>query len=131
MAYHELFKCMGDSQKLRILNLLVEGPLCVCHIHELLEESQPKVSRHLIAMKDAGWLVSSRRLNWFIYSIADESNPLIQKLIPLIKELREQDPVYKIDLGRREVILAQTASDKKECPLTPTGKIREENTIRV
>ena len=55
-----VFKALADSTRLRILGLLVTGEVCVCHIHETLRISQPKASRHLAYLRNAG-LVDTRR----------------------------------------------------------------------
>lgn len=56
----ELLKAAGEPTRLRILNLLREGSICVCEIQAFLQLPQPTVSRHLAALRHAG-LVSHRR----------------------------------------------------------------------
>lgn len=58
--FEQLFKGLADVTRLRILNLLMHGELCVCDIQYVLQSSQPNVSRHLIYLKNSG-LVSDRR----------------------------------------------------------------------
>ena len=60
------FLALGDATRLRILNLLSEGEVCVCFFTEALEESQPKISRHLAYLRGAD-LVSTRRDGKWIY----------------------------------------------------------------
>ncbi len=54
------FKALADVNRLRIMNLLLHGELCVCDIHRVLECAQPNVSRHLAYLRNAG-LVLDRR----------------------------------------------------------------------
>jgi DNA-binding transcriptional ArsR family regulator len=57
MAHMDLvtiYECLCDQTRLRILNLLCQGPLCVCHIQEILNEPQVKVSKHLGYLKAHG-----------------------------------------------------------------------------
>ena len=48
MEASEIYKCIADPQRLRILNLLEAGPLCVCHMQEILEVPQVKMSKQLL-----------------------------------------------------------------------------------
>ncbi len=45
-AIDRLFKALADPTRVRVLGLLLNGPVCVCHIHETLGIPQPKASRH-------------------------------------------------------------------------------------
>src|SRR5581483_2905296 len=65
-AFEQLFKGLADVTRLRILNLLLYGELCVCDIQYVLESSQPNVSRHLTYLKNSG-LVQDRREGQRIY----------------------------------------------------------------
>ncbi|MDQ8188308.1 metalloregulator ArsR/SmtB family transcription factor [Pelagicoccus sp. SDUM812002] len=70
-----IYKSLAEESRLRILNLLRKGPLCVCHVQEALQMPQPKVSKQLAYLKKHGLLDSRRHNNWTIYEIAaaDES----------------------------------------------------------
>jgi ArsR family transcriptional regulator len=70
------FKALGDATRLRILGLLLNGEVCVCHIHESLNVSQPKVSRHLAYLRDAGLVETRRDGVWIHYRLADLADPL-------------------------------------------------------
>jgi len=65
-ALEQWFKALGDSNRLRIINLLLHGELCVCDIQYVLENSQPNVSRHLAYLKNSG-MVLDRRDGYRIY----------------------------------------------------------------
>ena len=43
----QLFKALADETRLRIVELLTQGELCVCDLMDVLEEPQSKISRHL------------------------------------------------------------------------------------
>ncbi len=49
-----LFRALADRTRLRIVNLLAHGSLCVCDIQRILEQPQSSVSRHLALLKSAG-----------------------------------------------------------------------------
>ena len=66
-----LFKALADKTRLRILALLGNNEVCVCHIHDSLGLPQPTVSRHLAYLRRSG-LVSARRDGvWMHYQLAD------------------------------------------------------------
>ena len=69
------FKMLADSTRLRCLLLMqAEGELCVCELTHALNLSQPKISRHLAHLRDAGVLVARRNGTWMNYRI----NPDLQ-----------------------------------------------------
>ena len=55
-----LFQALGDRTRLRLLTLMADGEVCVCFFVEVLNEPQPKISRHLGVLRAAG-LVAARR----------------------------------------------------------------------
>ncbi|MGJ8686310.1 MAG: metalloregulator ArsR/SmtB family transcription factor [Spongiibacteraceae bacterium] len=65
-----LFKCLADETRLHCsLLILKEEEVCVCELVEAMELSQPKISRHLALLKEAGLLVSRRKDQWMFYAI--------------------------------------------------------------
>ncbi len=69
------FKMLADSTRLRCLMLMqAEGELCVCELTHALNLSQPKISRHLAHLRDAGVLIARRNGTWMNYRI----NPDLQ-----------------------------------------------------
>ena len=49
-----LFAALADRTRLRLLNLMDGREVCVCYFVEILEQSQPKISRHLAYLRKAG-----------------------------------------------------------------------------
>lgn len=67
----QFFKCLSDETRLHAsLLIVVEGELCVCELTEALTDSQPKISRHLAHLRNAGILEDVRRGQWVFYEIA-------------------------------------------------------------
>jgi ArsR family transcriptional regulator len=66
------FKALSDETRLRILNLLLERECCVCEVMQSLNISQPRASRNLGALYDAGFLKLRREGLWALYSIDKE-----------------------------------------------------------
>jgi ArsR family transcriptional regulator len=66
-----LFGIFSDSTRLRALMLIQsEGEACVCELTFALQESQPKISRHLALMRDVGIVESRREGTWMHYRIS-------------------------------------------------------------
>src|SRR5271167_1814541 len=70
MKLVQIYQCLCDETRLRILNLLGDGELCVCHIQSVLGEPQVKVSKHLAYMRKRGLVAARREANWMIYGLA-------------------------------------------------------------
>ena len=76
-----LFAAFADATRLRILNLLGSGELCVCDLCDALEEIQPKVSRHLGTLRRAGLVEVRREGKWKFYALAEARSPLHRSLV--------------------------------------------------
>lgn len=64
-----LFLALADRTRLRLLNLMSEGEVCVCFFIEVLDEPQPKISRHLAYLRSAGLVSARREGKWANYAI--------------------------------------------------------------
>jgi len=73
ISAENFFIALADPTRLRCLLLLAgEGELCVCELTHALDESQPKISRHLATLREAG-IVSDRREGlWIHYRLNPE-----------------------------------------------------------
>jgi ArsR family transcriptional regulator len=63
------FQALGDSTRLRLLNLMGEQEICVCYFVEILGGPQPKISRHLAYLRSAGIVAARREGKWMHYRI--------------------------------------------------------------
>ena len=79
----EMFKAISDPIRLKILYLLKEGELCVCHINSSLDKPQSTISHHLAILKRAKLLNSSKKGKWTYYSLKN------QDIINLIEKIKE------------------------------------------
>ncbi|QGM21843.1 metalloregulator ArsR/SmtB family transcription factor [Spiribacter sp. 2438] len=67
-----LFRLLADPTRLQSVMLLhAEGRLCVCELTHALQLSQPKISRHLAQLRDAGVVTDERRGQWVHYRLAE------------------------------------------------------------
>ncbi len=74
-------KAVNDQNRLKILTLLKEGPLCVCDIFPALDIPQNLASHHLKVLKDAGLVESKKESTRVIYSSKKEIINHYQKLL--------------------------------------------------
>ena len=95
-----VYKCLCDVTRLRILNLLGNGPLCVCHLQDILQEPQVKISKHLGYLKQNGLVDCERRANWSIYSICAKPNALLSQNLKCLQDLVHEEPTFRADLRR-------------------------------
>ncbi len=63
------FQALGDSTRLRLLNLIGDQEVCVCYFVEILGGPQPKISRHLAYLRSAGIVEARRDGKWMHYRI--------------------------------------------------------------
>lgn len=64
-----LFAALADRTRLRLLNLMSGREVCVCYFVEILKQGQPKISRHLAYLRNAGIVSPRREGKWMHYSI--------------------------------------------------------------
>ena len=98
----EIFlKLLSDATRLRSLLLLqAEGELCVCELTYALDDIQPKVSRHLAALRDAGIVMDQRRGQWIYYRINPGLPAWARELLGAVARGAEEQKRYKDDLKK-------------------------------
>ena len=76
-----LFKALADKTRLRILALLGNNEVCVCHIHDSLGLPQPTVSRHLAYLRKSGLVATRRDGVWMHYQVSRSLSPAIRGVV--------------------------------------------------
>jgi ArsR family transcriptional regulator, arsenate/arsenite/antimonite-responsive transcriptional repressor len=95
-----MFKALGDETRLRIVALLTQGELCVCHLQEVLEAAQPNVSRHLGILRAAGVVDSRRDGSWIYYSLSEQEDPECAQQIAALCQQFASRKLLKRDMER-------------------------------
>ena len=117
MLTSDLLKCIADPQRLRILNLLEAGPLCVCHLQDILDAPQVKISKQLAMMKPLGLIAAEREGTWMIYSLQEPADGLLQANLDY---LRKSDSAecgqLQADLKAREKLVKKLTKQPFDCP---------------
>lgn len=86
------FLALADKTRLRLLNLMRDEEICVCFFTEVLGESQPKISRHLAYLRNAGLVEARRDGKWMHYRIIEPENEVAKRVLrETLDGLKERD----------------------------------------
>ncbi len=102
-AMVDMLKAAGESSRLRILVLLSHGDLTVSDLTEILGQSQPRVSRHLKLLMDAGLIGRYQEGSWAYFRLAD-GGPSGDILPTLLARLDETEQPVDRDLERLSAV---------------------------
>jgi ArsR family transcriptional regulator len=95
-----ILKAAGEPTRLRILNVLREGDICVCNLQAILGVSQPTISRHLAALRHAGLVRDVRSGTRVIYSLARPGDAQVQTFLEFLDAACSQEMLLQPDLDR-------------------------------
>jgi ArsR family transcriptional regulator, arsenate/arsenite/antimonite-responsive transcriptional repressor len=93
----KVFKALADKTRLRILALLGNNEVCVCHIHDSLGLPQPTVSRHLAYLRKSGLVAARRDGVWMHYQISRALSPLTQDIVGAAVDALQRVPATNQD----------------------------------
>jgi ArsR family transcriptional regulator len=93
----ELFKAFADPVRLRLLNLLTGGEVCVCHLHEALDLPQSTVSRHLAYLRKRGLVIGRKEGLWVHNRLAKPAGELHRTLIGSLAACCNESDALKHD----------------------------------
>ena len=116
MELVQIYECLCDATRLRILNLLGQGPLCVCHFQEVLGEPQVKISKHLAYLRARGLVEVERQGNWMIYELPAKPSLELKKNLACLQDCAAEQSVFRRDLARVKKL------DLACAPLATAGK---------
>jgi ArsR family transcriptional regulator, arsenate/arsenite/antimonite-responsive transcriptional repressor len=97
------FMALADKTRLRLLNLMREDEICVCFFSEVLEESQPKVSRHLAYLRNAGIVEARRDGKWMHYRIIKPENSFAAQVLEDTLQWLESEAAMQKDYQKLAV----------------------------
>ena len=128
----EILSIAGEPTRLRILNLLRQGSLCVCDLQAVLGIPQPTVSRHLAALRHAGLVVDARSGPRVIYSLAVAATPhtkalqqFLNRVCPGEESLRRDSENLRqaVRQGRCRLLRQRRGPRSKETIETPGARL--------
>jgi ubiquinone/menaquinone biosynthesis C-methylase UbiE len=104
-----MLKAAGEATRLRILALLAEAELTVSDLTEILRQSQPRLSRHLRLLAEAGLVERFREGSWAFFRLGERSGSA-DLARALIGRLKGDDPTVARDRERLAAVRAARAS---------------------
>src|SRR6267143_7035441 len=104
----EIYKSFSDFSRLRILHLLVQEPVCVCHFQAVIGLPQVNVSQHLAYLRKAGLVEFERAQTWKIYRLVSPCPPELEVNLAARVECATFDPTFQQDLIRLREILKES-----------------------
>ena len=97
MRILEIYKCLCDETRLRILNLLAVSPLCVCYLQAVLGKSQVLVSQHLAYLRERKMVTARRHRNWMIYALPVERPPALHANLQCLQDAAQTEAIFRRD----------------------------------
>ena len=91
------FSALADRTRLRLLNLMRDGEVCVCFFAEALETNNPKISRHLSYLKRASLVIGRREGKWMHYRINAPKDKKVAEVFAATMEMLKEDKQMLID----------------------------------
>lgn len=92
-----LSAALADRTRLRLLNLIHDREVCVCYFVEILGQSQPKISRHLAYLREAGIVTARREGKWMHYRISLPSDPGAARILRESLDVLNSDKQMQAD----------------------------------
>lgn len=97
-----LLNALADRTRLRLLNILSGGELCVCYFVEVLDEAQPKISRHLAYLRRTGLVAARRDGKWMHYRLVPPADPAQARVLAAALDAVAADRQMQRDRERLE-----------------------------
>jgi ArsR family transcriptional regulator, arsenate/arsenite/antimonite-responsive transcriptional repressor len=94
------FQALGDTTRLRLLNLMGDQEICVCYLVEILGGPQSKISRHLAYLRSAGMVSARRDGKWMHYRISTPSHAGAAQILRQTLAALKDEKAMQADLAR-------------------------------
>jgi ArsR family transcriptional regulator, arsenate/arsenite/antimonite-responsive transcriptional repressor len=121
----QIYQCFCDETRLRIVNLLSRGPLCVCHLQTLLEEAQVKISKHLGYLRAKGLVDVERHQNWMIYSLPKRRVPELEANLRCLQDCVQSHAIFKSDLRKLDALRPEIGWLDDVCGCVKPAAVRQ------
>jgi len=102
------FTALADRTRLRLLNLMGADEVCVCFFVEILDELQPKISRHLAYLRRAGLVEARRDGKWMHYRVAEPADPQAARVLKDVMAWLAEDREMRRDRERLVKVCCST-----------------------
>lgn len=113
------FSALADRTRLRLLNLMRDGEVCVCFFAGALDTNNPKISRHLSYLKRAGLVAARRDGKWMHYGLQRPKDEKAIGVFDATMKMLEGDKQMQRDRKLLEVFCCSP-----NAPVTIQGRAR-------
>lgn len=100
LVLERFFSALADRTRLRLLNLMGDGEVCVCYFVETLGVSQPKISRHLAYLRGAGVVAARREGKWMHYRLVEPEGETERRVFSEVRAWLREDREMRRDRER-------------------------------
>ena len=108
-----IFSALSDPIRLRGLALLAkQGELCVCELTHALGANQPKISKHMAALRDAGLVRDRRDAQWVLYSLSHDLTPWVRDVVTAAVTGVMEDKRHAEDVERLKMMTTRPPRDR-------------------
>ncbi len=126
----EIYNCLCDETRLRIVHLLGQTPLCVCHLQDILGLTQVAASKHLAYLRQRGLVESRRHEQWMIYSLPAERPRELDWQLRCLQDCLPTHPVFRDDLRKLKARQSDCCWVAEAFGAGPTASARSTKTKR-
>jgi DNA-binding transcriptional ArsR family regulator len=116
MKVEDIYTCLSDPIRMRIVNLLADGPLCGCMIEEIVGVNQVKVSKQLAYLKKLGAVDSRREANWVLYFLSEPVPPILAENLRLLRSEATGNAEMANDLDKRRELSSRIEKGERSVP---------------
>lgn len=113
MKLLQIYRCLCDETRLRILHLLTQRPLCVCHFQDILKLPQVAISKHLAYLRANGMVVAQRHEQWMIYRLPERAPEELELQLRCLQDCVQSHPIFREDLKRLRELKSECGWVKK------------------
>ena len=108
-----IFFALSDPARLRSLALLAKkGELCVCELTHALQANQPKISKHMATLRDAGLVKDRRDAQWVLYSLATDVPQWVGEALSAAIKGVSEDRLHDDDMERLKTMTSRPLRDR-------------------
>jgi ArsR family transcriptional regulator len=120
----EIYNCLCDETRLRIVHLLRQTPLCVCHLQDILGLTQVAASKHLAYLRQRGLVEARRHEQWMIYSLPGKPPRELDWQLRCLQDCLPTHPMFRQDLRKLKARQADCCWVAETFGATPNATAR-------
>lgn len=112
-AVLDVLRAIGEETRLRIVALLQHGELTVTDLTDILGQSQPRISRHLKLLAEAGVVDKHREGTWAFFDLVT-TGPIAEVVAEVLARLDPHDGATAADLDRLQIVRNRRTATAQE-----------------